>query len=154
MIGRRELLMIAVLFLPSVILAQSPHDRCPEGFRYVGTLTGNGSFEEPLNKTLEISLPENAKLDTSYQQTKVATDNARSKFRPQDIPKGIDIVPYGQTDLGKEWAVSDPELKTVPDTDGRTRHVFAMNLSCSMSEHARQFGGCAVNVDVCYKPQK
>jgi hypothetical protein len=29
-----------------------------------------------------------------------------------------------------------------------------MKLACTMSEHARQFGGCAVNVDVCYMPKK
>jgi len=103
------------------------------------------------------SLPNNATLDTSYQQPNVVADNGqstRSKLRSQDIPKGIHIVPYGQSDLGKSWGVSDPKLKATPDADGKTRYVFGMRLSCTMSEHARQFGGCAVNVDVCYIPKK
>ena len=28
---------------------------------------------------------------------------------------------------------------------------FEMHLHCTVSEYARQFGGCAVNLDVCYK---
>ena len=28
---------------------------------------------------------------------------------------------------------------------------FGMHLHCTVSEYARQFGGSAANVDVCYK---
>jgi hypothetical protein len=151
-------LTFSVLLMPCLSRSQDVHDKCPEGLRYVGTLKGNGSFVEPLDRRAEITLPENATLDTSYQQDKVVADsgqrNARSDLRPQDIPKGIHIVPYGQNDLGKSWTVSDPKLKAVPETGGKTRYVFAMKLACSVTEYARQFGGCAVNVDVCYMPKK
>ena len=153
MTSRDGLLTLSLLFVPSVILAQTLHDRCPEALRYVGTLRGNGSLVEPLNKQFEISLPENATLDTSYQQTKVVIDNTHGKLRPDGIPKGIHIVPYGESDVGKEWAVRDPELKAVRSANGVTRYVFAIRLSCMMNEYAPQFGGCAVNVDVCYKSQ-
>jgi hypothetical protein len=73
-------------------------------------------------------------------------------LRPQDIPKGIHIVSYGQSGNGKAWAVRDPSLKTVSEAGGKTRKIFGMHFSCTVDEFARQFGGCAVNVDVCYKP--
>jgi len=148
---------LIVLFVPFLSLAQGVHDRCPADFRYVGTLKGTGSFVELLDKTLEIKFPENATLDTSYQQTKVVADGGKgehSNLCPQDIPKGVHIVPYGQGESGKAWVVSDPRLKTVSQADGKTRYVFGMHLHCTVDEYARQFGGCAVNVDVCYKPQK
>jgi len=151
-------LAFTLLFVPSLSLAQGAHDRCPADFRYVGTLKGTGSFVELLDKKLEISLPENATLDTSYQQTKIVADNhqgnAHSNLRPQDIPKGIHIVPYGLNDHDMGWAVSAPTLRTVSGADGSTHYVFGMRLACTVEEYARQFGGCAVSVDVCYKPQK
>jgi len=150
-------LLPIVLLVPSVSLAQGAHGKCPADFDYVGTIKGTGSFVELLDKKLEIQLPENATLDTSYQQTKVVADGgkgARSKLRAEEIPKGIHIIPYGQSGEGKAWAVSDPSLKTVHQDDGKTRYVFGMRLHCTVDEFARQFGGCAVNVDVCYKPQK
>ena len=52
----------------------------------------------------------------------------------------------------KSWAVRDPKLKAVPDADAKTRYVFGMKLACTMSEYARQFGGC--DVDVCYMKKK
>ena len=149
-----SLLFFTVLVFSPWSLAQ---DQCPAHFRYIGTLKGTGSFVELLDKTREVKLPENATLDTSYQQTKVVADGgkgARSKLRPQDIPKGIHIIPYGQGENGKAWTVSDPSLKTVPAANGTSRYVFGMRLRCTVDEFARQFGGCAVNVDVCYKPQQ
>ena len=152
-----SLAIVMVLIAPMLSLAQGAHDRCPADLTYVGTLKGTESFVELLDKTFEIELPENATLDTPYQQTKLVADGgkgARSKLRPQDVPKGIHIVPYGQGENGKAWVVSDPRLKTVPEADGKTRYVFGMHLHCTVDEFARQFGGCAVNVDVCYKPPK
>ena len=137
--------------------AQGAHGKCPADLDYVGTIKGSGSFVELLDKRLEIELPENATLNTSYQQTKFVANGgkgAHSKLRAEDVPKGIYIVPYGQGDAGKAWDVSDPKLKTVPDADGKTRYVFGLRLHCTVDEFARQFGGCAVNVDVCYKPNK
>ena len=146
-----------VLLMPSLSLSQIAHDECPEGLRYAGTLKGNGSFAEPLNTRVEIKLPDNAMLDISYQQANLVADNGqsnRSKLRPEDIPRGIHIVPDVQSDLGKSWAVSDPLLKEHETLMGKTRYVFGMRLSCTMSEYAEQFGGCAVNVDVCFMPKE
>jgi len=148
---------VIAFLAPSLCSGQGTHDKCPADFNYVGTIKGTGSFVELLDKRLEIQLPENASLDTSYQQTKIVADGGKgthSNLRAEDIPKGIHIVPYGQGDEGKAWDVSEPKLKTAPQADGKTRYVFGMRLHCTVDEFARQFGGCAVNVDVCYKPKK
>jgi hypothetical protein len=138
------------LLWPSLIFAQGAHESCPGGLKYVGTLRGTGSLVELLDTRLEISLPEDAMLDTSYQQTKVVAPKSKGlKLRP---PKGIHIEAYGVEDYGKQWDVGDPKLITISDADGKTRYVFGMHLHCTVSEYARQFSGCAVNVDVCYKP--
>ena len=154
--SRQCLVCFILLLLPSLGLAQKVHEGCPVELTYVGTIKGTGSFVELLDKRLEIKLPQNATLDTSYQQTKVVAaggKGARSKLRPEDIPTGIHIVPYGQDDEGKAWDVSDPKLKTASETEGKTRYVFGIHVHCTVEEYARQFGGCAVNVDVCYKPK-
>src|SRR5215467_1087409 len=39
-------------------------------------------------------------------------------------------------------------------TENGASRLLVKSLSCTMSEYARQFGGCAVNVDVCYKPKR
>jgi hypothetical protein len=145
------------LLIPSLSLSQSVHDECPEGFRYAGTLKGNGSLLKPLNTRVEIKLPDGATLETAYQQASIIADNGqsnRSKLRPQDIPSGIHIAPDVQNDLNKSWAISDPTLKEHQTPWGKTQYVFGMRLSCTISEYARQFGDCAVNVDVCYMPKK
>ena len=150
------MLSFVVLFMPSLSLARGGNGKCPADLKYAGTIKGTGSFVELLDKTLEIKLSENATLDTSYEQTKVVADGrkgAHSKLRPQEIPKGIHIVPYGQSGDGKAWDVSDPRLKTLPEADGKTRYVFGMRLHCTVDEFARQFGGCAVNVDVATNPK-
>jgi hypothetical protein len=150
--------------LPMVVLFMSPlsfaQTRCPEGFRYAGTLSGTGSAIEAFSKRVELRLPENATLDTSYQQTRVRADNgqgnAHSNLRPQDIPKGIHIIPTGTHDLDKGWSVSDPQLKAVErSADGRiTRYQFGMRLNCTVGSGMQQSGSCEVDVEVCYKPKK
>src|SRR5215831_16082424 len=118
---RCYLLSFVGLLLPCLGLAQV-HEGCPEGLKYVGTIKGTGSFVELLDKRLELKLPQNATLDTSYQQAKVVAaggKGAHSKLRPEDIPKGIHIVPYGNDESGKAWAVSDPKLKMVSSSDGK-----------------------------------
>jgi hypothetical protein len=111
----------------------------------------------PFSKRVEINLPENAAPDTSYQQTKVRTEDGdideHSNLRAQDIPKGIHIVPYGTTgDRG--WAVSHPDLRVAErQADGRiTRYAFGMQLYC-MPARLPTHEACEVNVDVCYKPK-
>jgi hypothetical protein len=70
-----------------------------------------------------VKLPENATPDQSFQQKNVRATNgksgARSNMRAQDIPKGILIIPSGESDPVYEpgWAVSDPELKAI-ERDG------------------------------------
>ena len=87
-------LTVSFLLMSSLSSAQNS---CPEGFRYAGTLSGTST--ETFDKTVFLKLPEYATLDESFQQTAVrATNgkkNAKSNLRPQDIPKGIHITPYG-----------------------------------------------------------
>jgi hypothetical protein len=148
-------LAFILLFVSNVSIAQNS---CPDGFRYAGTLEGSSAYMVPFSKRVEITLPENATPDISYQQTKVRAEDGNikehSNLRPQDIPPGIHIVPYGRAgDAG--WAVSHPELRVVERlANGRiARYAFSMQLYCMPSDlptHA----GCDVDVAVCYKPSR
>ena len=146
-------LTISFLLMSSLSRAQ---ERCPEGFRDAGTLSGSDS--ETFDKTVFLTLPEYATLDESFQQIAVrATNgkkNAKPNLRPQDIPKGFYITPYGSSDLDKVWAVSEPQLKT-DNTGASTRYVFGMHLFCAVngSTFSQNEGACAVGVQVCYKPK-
>ena len=147
-------LIVSCLLMSSLSSAQ---DKCPEGFHYAGALSGSST--ETFDKTVFLKLPEYATLDESFQQTAVrATNgkkNAKSNLRPQDIPKGIHITPYGSDDLEKIWAVSEPQL-IKPDSNGdSTRYAFGMHLFCSVqgSPYSQSEGACEVEVQVCYKPK-
>jgi hypothetical protein len=154
-------LFLIVLGTSSLSLAQS---ECPEGFRYAGTLSDSGSSQAPLDKRVRMKLPRNASLDLSYQQTEVRATNGRSgmnsQMRPQDIPKGILIIPSGKSDNIYEqgWAVSDPKLDALEqDGSGKvTRYGFGIKLSCRVGSTGANphFGECDVDVAVCYKPMK
>ena len=132
MMRRIGLLAFVVLFLSSLALAQS---NCPQGFVYAGTLSGTGSVVGDFNERRAINLPENATLDTTYQQTTVQSrggnTRARSDLRATDIPKGIHIIPYGSTDLQKGWSVSAPTLVSI-QAQGATRYRFGMKLYCTV----------------------
>ena len=127
-------------FLIVTFLVMSPlssaQDRCPEGFHYVGALSGTDT--EKFDETVFLKLPEGATLDVCYQQTQVRATNgkgkAKSNLRPQDIPKGIHIIPYGSSDLEKVWAVSEPQLREIKDDNNATstRYAFGMHLFCSV----------------------
>jgi hypothetical protein len=110
-----SLALLLLLFSPWA----EAQNNCPDGFRYVGTLSGTGSVSTPFDKRMTVNFPENATLDESFQQKKVHATNgksgASSNLRPQDIPKGVLIVTYGKEDKIYEpgWAVSDPELKGI-----------------------------------------
>ena len=154
-----SLLAVVVLAASSASSAQS---NCPEGFRYTGSLSGTGSSMTKLDRRDTLKLPENAKLDESFQQKKVRATNgksgARSGLRAQDIPKGVLIIPYGTSDQVYEqgWAVSEPELKALHrDESGKvTQYEFGMRLFCQVGDRGAnpQFGDCSVTVEVCYKP--
>ena len=149
-------LTLSFLLMSSLSRAQ---DRCPEGFRDAGTLSGADT--EEFDKTLVRKLPQGATLDKSYQQTEVQATGgkgkAKSNLRPQDIPKGILIIPYGSTDLGKVWAVSEPELTEINKDNNQTstQYAFGMHLFCSAqgSPYSQSEGSCEVGVQVCYKPK-
>jgi hypothetical protein len=152
------LIALAVLYTSSFALAQNS---CPERFRYVGTLSGTGSFVSEFNEVREINLPENATLDTTYQQTVVRSHGgnpiALSDLRAKEIPKGINIITYGSTDTGKGWSVSAPKLVAIqpPVSAGVTRYRFGMKLYCTVGNaHSQNVGTCSVNVEVCYLPKK
>jgi hypothetical protein len=53
--------------------------------------------------------------------------------------------------------VSDPELKEVKNAEGKVvRYKFGMHLFCKVGTTGAnpQFGECAVEAEVCYKPSK
>ena len=156
---KKQVGLLTVSFLLMSALSRAQHG-CPEEFRYAGTLSGTGSRSGPFSETVVLKLPENATLDESYQQTKVRSTNgkgkAQSNLRPQDIPKGIRINPYGSSELGKVWAVSEPQLTVVKEDNGTSaRYAFWMRLFCSEpdSQVGQTRGGCDVGVEVCYKPK-
>ena len=148
-------LIVTLLVMSSLSNAQ---DRCPEGFRYAGALSGTSA--ETFDKTVFLKLPEGATLDESYQQANIRATGgkgkAKSNLRPQDIPKGIHLIPYGSSDLEKVWAVSEPQLRKIKDDNNATstRYAFGMHLFCSVqgSPYTQTEGACDVGVQVCYKP--
>jgi hypothetical protein len=92
----RSAFPLALLFL--LASAVSPaQNNCPEGFRYLGTLSGYGTSVERFDARQELTLPPNTTLDDSYQQEKVRATNGKngvhSSMRPQDVPKGFYLVP-------------------------------------------------------------
>jgi len=156
MVKQTGLLVFSLLFLPALTGAQS---NCPQGFVYVGNLSGSGSFSEEFNQKKALKLPENATLDDSFQQSTVraASKKGKTDLRPQDIPKGIVIIPHGTNDHDTTWSVSEPRLTTIKEGDGTasTRYEFGMRLSCRVqtSPFNQQGGDCYVEVEVCYKPK-
>ena len=137
---------------------------CPEGFRYVGTLSGTGSESNPFDRRMTVKLPENAAPDQSFQQRNVRSTNgksgARSAMRPEDVPRGILVITSGKEDKVYEpgWAVSDPELKGIErDNSGKVTHYeFGMKLFCRVGSSGANphFAECSVNAEVCYKPSR
>ena len=126
--------IVSFLLMSSLSSAQNS---CPEGFRYAGTLSGSDT--EQFDKTVALELPEFAMLDESYQQTRVRPTNekgkAKSNLRPQDIPRGMHLIPYGSSDLEKVWAVSEPQLVKIKDDSNASsaRYAFGMHLFCSVN---------------------
>jgi hypothetical protein len=156
----RSAFPLALLLLIASTLSRA-QTRCPEGFRYVGTLSGHGSSVEAFDKRQTLTLPANANLDASYQQKEVRATNGKngiqSSMRPQDVPKGFHLIPFGRDEplYVQGWAVSDPQLTALDrDSNGKvTRYEFGMNLHCSARTPGTQRAAeCSVAVDVCYKP--
>jgi hypothetical protein len=158
MVKRAGLLTFSFLLLPALNSAQS---KCPQGFVYAGTLSGTGSIVEGFNQKVVLKLPDNATLDDSFQQNKVRSTSAKGKanLRPEDIPKGILIIPQGSNDAEKHWSVNEPQLAASKGEDENgipsTRYEFGMRLSCGVhgSPYNQQGGDCNVAVEVCYKPK-
>ena len=151
---RIGLLVLVVLLCASWALSQN---NCPQGFRYVGTLSGNGSASENFDKRVTVKFPQDATLDESFQQKNVRSTNgksgAQSSMRAQDIPKGVLVIPSGKSDdvYQQGWAVSNPGLKRV---DENSRYEFGMKLFCRVATTGANpnFGECSVQAEVCYKP--
>jgi hypothetical protein len=146
-------LTFSFLFLCVLSNAQS---NCPQGFVFVGSLSGTGSQTQEFNKRVELKLPPGATLDKAFQQSTVRATNAKGKadLRPQEIPKGILIIPYGSNDSEKVWSVSEPTIKKENDETSSSRYIFGMHLFCTVKGHtfSQNIGGCEVSVEVCYKP--
>jgi hypothetical protein len=111
---------------------------------------------------MTLKFPEGTTLDESFQQKRVRATNGKSgsssNLRPEDIPKGVLIIPSGKEEktYGEPgWAVSDPKLKSIAqdDTGKITRYEFSMRLFCSAEARGANphFSECSVNVEVCYK---
>jgi len=156
---RVTFLTLNLLAMQSALLAQH---NCPEGFRYVGKMTGTGSYGIPFNERRELILPDGATPDMSYQQKQVraraGNELAHSDLLAKDIPKGILIITYGSTTYDQGWAVSAPQLRVVGSSDNSQspRYAFGMQLYCATSKQTsyQHYGGCDVNVEVCYKLKK
>jgi hypothetical protein len=89
----RSAFPLALLFLlPSPVSRAQNKNNCPEGFRYAGTLSGNGSSVDGFDSRQALTLPYNARFDESYQQKELHVTNGKngvhSSMRPQDVPKG------------------------------------------------------------------
>jgi hypothetical protein len=154
---KRQVGFLIFVFLTMSVLSNA-QSNCPQGFAYVGTLSGTGSATQEFNKKVVLKLPESATFDESFQQIKVKATSAKGKsnLRPQDIPKGILIIPHGSNDREKVWSVSKPKLAEInEDGTSSTRHEFGMHLFCRVesSPYSQQTGGCDVQVEVCYKPK-
>jgi hypothetical protein len=151
---RFSVLMLGTFSAASLLSAQ--HHNCPTGFDFAGTLHGSGSYGVAFNEIREIDLPPYATIDTSFQQSNVrvrgGSKQAQSNMHAKDIPKGIYLIPSGSTLYDNGWAVSAPELQPIGSP---TRYRFAMKLYCISSSNTptMHYGGCDVNVDVCYKPK-
>jgi hypothetical protein len=134
----------------------SAQSNCPQGFVFLGSLSGTGSQTQEFNKKVELKLPPGATLDESFQQSTVRATNAKGKanLRPQDIPKGILIIPHGSSDSDNVWSVSEPTIEKEDNETSATRYKFGMHLFCRVegSPHHQQAGDCEVSVEVCYKP--
>jgi hypothetical protein len=87
---KRQIVFLTFSFLFMSVLSKA-QSNCPEGFVYVGNLSGTGSATQEFNKTVVLKLPEGATLDESYQQSRVRAANAEGKtnLRPQDIQKAF-----------------------------------------------------------------
>jgi hypothetical protein len=87
MTKRVGLVTCSFLFMSALSIAQS---NCPQGFVYVGTLSGTGSVLGEFNKKVALKVPESATLDDSYQQSKVRSTNAKGKTKsvPRRHTKG------------------------------------------------------------------
>ena len=112
--------------------------------------TRNSLIKRLLLKSLTLQRSMNR---ISKPQSGLRTQKGKSKssLRPQDIPKGVHIDPYGSNDLGKVWTVSEPQLTKTKDD----RYAFGMHLFCSVpsSSFSQTEGACVVGVQVCYKPK-
>ena len=143
----------------SPLLAQH---NCPTGFDFGGTLKGSGAFEDAFDARREIKLPSYATIDTSYQQSKVRShagnDRAKSDLQAKNIPKGIltsslfSAINSHETMAAGRWHLSSNTESGEP----ALRYLFGMKLYCisSSSPGYMHYGGCDVNVYVCYKPKK
>ena len=129
---RVSLVTLGLLSMAVPLLAQH---NCPQGFNDAGTLKGTGSYGIPFDERREINLPENATLDTSFQQSNVrvraGNDLAQSKLQAKDIPKGILIIPSGSTHV-RQWL--GRQCARAKDS-GRARSVSVRNEALLYLKH-------------------
>jgi hypothetical protein len=73
---------------PAMSLSSNAQSNCPQGFVFVGSLSGTVSQTEEFDKRVDLQkkLPEGATLDKSFQQRTVRATNAKGKanLRAQD----------------------------------------------------------------------
>jgi hypothetical protein len=149
--------VVAAVLLASTILSFGQNN-CPQGFNHVGTLYGTGSYGEPFNQVVEMSLPMNATVDRSFKQTGFKATNgksgATSNLTGKNIPAGVYVVAYGSEDNDKGWSVNEPQLRIVRRSDGTIEYLFGARLFCNVTiGESDVYGTCDVAVDLCYKPK-
>jgi len=143
---------------------QNSQNNCPEGFQFVGTLSGRGTESNPFDQRETVKFPEDATLDQTFQQKNVHATNglhgAHSALQANEIPKGVLLIVHGKEDKLYQpgWAVSEPALKAIDqDANGKvTRYEFGMKLFCSVGSRGQNpyYAVCSVDVEVCYKPAR
>jgi len=75
---------LALLLLIASALSRAQSSR-PPGFSYAGTLSGTGSSLEGFDVRKTLTLPDNATLDESFQQTNVRVTNVAGLVGPGNI---------------------------------------------------------------------
>ena len=79
---KRQLGFLTVSFLLMSSLS-SAQDRCPQGFHYVGALSGTDT--EKFDRTVFLKLPAGATLDESYQQTNIRATSGKGKAKSNPL---------------------------------------------------------------------
>jgi hypothetical protein len=134
----RSAFPLALLFL--LASAVSPaQNNCPEGFRYLGTLSGYGTSVERFDARRSLLYLRILRSTTHINRKRCAPPTGRTVFIRACVHKmcqrAFISFPYGENSSsvhGQGWAVSAPQLRALHrHARGKvTRYEFGMKLLC------------------------